>query len=250
MNIDLIIVINIIIFIIILFIIVTKSVIINKKQSIFIKKQNDKLLVIASIINHDLKNSIENIEFASNELTRMVKNDDFDIIDEVEEILRLSSLQQLQRLKSVMILMKNLNNITPINKSSENLLENLSKLIETEGYSEKIILDQSLNLNIDLNLELFGVISDNLIKNAFTHNDSLNKILNIYVINNYLIFEDNARKFPIKDFNYLKKYNTKGKDSIGSGQGLYIISSSISILGWKLEIENTNNGNKFKIKFK
>lgn len=213
-----------------------------------LNKQNERLLVIASIINHDIRNSIENIQFASEELTRMVKSNDFDIIEDIEEILRISSSQQIQRLNSVMNLMKNVNKKESIKKFSKNILSVLKNLIDREGYLEKIKLDDSLDRKIKLNSELFEVIADNLIKNAITHNDSKNKIIKIYFDGKYIIFEDNAKTFPIADFEYLCQYNTKGSHSKGNGQGLYIITSAISILGWKLEVENTKNGNKFKIK--
>lgn len=238
------------IFTVIICIITIFLFIIHRKKLLILTRQNERLLIIASIINHDLRGSIENIEFASTELTRMINDEDFDILEEVEEILRISSLQQIQRLNSVVSLMKDIKHQQNIQKTSCNLLNALDNLIEREGYIEKIILDKSLNINIKLNLELFDVIADNLIKNAIVHNDSLEKIIKIYINDNHLIFEDNARKFPISNFEYLKQFNTKGANSNGNGQGLYIITSAISILGWKLEIENIKTGNKFKIKIK
>lgn len=221
-----------------------------EKQALLLNAQSNILLTMASMINHDLKNSVENVEFAATELTRMLETKDFDILEDVEEILRISAQQQTERLKGVNELLRIVKKQDDIKITSENIQEVLLDLLHREYFEATVHVKNSLNFQLDINKNLFEIVADNILKNAMAHNDQPLKKINIYAKDDEIIFEDNGIGFPVDKLNQLKQFGAKGVKSLGTGQGLFIITNILDIMGWGLRIENTGSGSKFILKYK
>ena len=141
------------------------------------------------------------------------------------------------------------NNIEPI---PHNTYDILNLAIEKVGGEDKnnISIENCDNFEIQGDKELWILCFKNLIDNALKY--ASDKKLTIKCSNNSISFINRGDKLPVdlsQDLNNWKiDKNQRHKSSTGYGFGLFIIKNIITLNGYNLEYNYTNNSVELKIK--
>jgi PAS domain S-box-containing protein len=104
-----------------------------------------------------------------------------------------------------------------------------------------------------VNEALFCTSIDNLIRNGLKYNDSLNKTVKIYRVEDAVYVEDNGRGMSQEDFNHLSKPYTRkeGQKESGTGLGLNICIAILQEHGFDITCGKLpQGGTQMKIKLK
>jgi K+-sensing histidine kinase KdpD len=109
-----------------------------------------------------------------------------------------------------------------LNRTECNLKDILEDYLSVTAYRSQVdISDIGL---LSINEALFCTALDNLIRNGLKYNDSNNKMVKIYRIDDILYVEDNGRGLSSEEFKFLSQPYTRkeGQKESGTGLGLNI----------------------------
>lgn len=127
----------------------------------------------------------------------------------------------------------------------------LRSYLETTSYKEQVIIDVLPETFI--NEPLFCTAIDNLIRNGLRYNDSENKIVVIYMLDDQtLVVQDNGRGMTNEEFVEFSKQNKRRKNQKedGSGLGLGIFAAILNEHNFKVSCEKIEEGTRIKINIK
>jgi K+-sensing histidine kinase KdpD len=129
--------------------------------------------------------------------------------------------------------------------------ECLKAYLETTSYKDQVIIDVLPIAKI--NESLFCTAIDNLIRNGLKYNDSENKLVIIYMLNDEtLIVQDNGRGLSNDELIEYSKQNKRRENQKeeGSGLGLGICIAIIKEHHFDVSAEKISQGTQIKIKIK
>jgi chemotaxis family two-component system sensor kinase Cph1 len=137
-----------------------------------------------------------------------------------------------------------------LNKTNLNLKEILENYLSFTSYKNQVLI-QPLPF-VEVNESLFCTAIDNLIRNGLKYNDSNDKVINIFMLGDFLIIQDNGRGLTQEEFNHLSKPYTRkqGQMEGGSGLGLNICVAILKEHGFSVNCEKNEIGTKIKIELK
>ncbi len=127
----------------------------------------------------------------------------------------------------------------------------LRNYLETTSYKDQVIIDVLPTAKI--NESLFCTAIDNLIRNGLKYNDSENKLVIIYMLDNEtLIVQDNGRGLSNDELIEYSKQNKRRENQKeeGSGLGLGICIAIIKEHNFDVTSEKIAQGTQIKIKIK
>lgn len=127
----------------------------------------------------------------------------------------------------------------------------LRTYLETTSYKEQVIID--VLPEVMINEALFCTAIDNLIRNGIKYNDSENKIVVIYMLDNQtLVVQDNGRGMTQEEFIQFSKQNKRRENQKedGSGLGLGICVAILNEHKFEVTCEKIEQGSQIKIKLK
>jgi PAS domain S-box-containing protein len=109
-----------------------------------------------------------------------------------------------------------------LNRTNCNLKFILEDYLSATAYRSQISISDIGEFNV--NEALFCTAIDNLIRNGLKYNDSLNKQVKIYRVDDILYVEDNGRGLTAEEFKHLSQPYTRkeGQKESGTGLGLNI----------------------------
>jgi light-regulated signal transduction histidine kinase (bacteriophytochrome) len=132
-----------------------------------------------------------------------------------------------------------------------NLEECLINYLDSTAYKEQVIIDRLPTIKI--NEPLFCTAVDNLIRNGLKYNDSDNKLVVIYMMDeNTLVIQDNGRGMTQEEFELFSKQNLRRENQKedGSGLGLGICVAILKEHNFQVSCEMIEEGTRIKIKIK
>jgi K+-sensing histidine kinase KdpD len=132
---------------------------------------------------------------------------------------------------------------TAINMQPCSLTEILTNYLSTTGYKEQVIIDMLPTINV--NEPLFCTAIDNLIRNGLRYNDSENKMVVVYQLDDRtIVVQDNGRGMTQEEFEYFSKNGTRreGQKESGSGLGLGICVAILKEHGFDVNCEKLEEG--------
>jgi len=132
-----------------------------------------------------------------------------------------------------------------------NLDDCLRNYLDSTAYKEQVIIDKLPTINI--NEPLFCTAIDNLIRNGLKYNDSENKLVVIYMVDeNTLAIQDNGRGMTQEEFELFSKQNLRRQNQKedGSGLGLGICVAILNEHNFQVSCETVEEGTRIKIKIK
>lgn len=216
-----------------------------EKQLEDINKKNSYLEHAAKIIRHDMHSGINTyIPRGINSLEKRLTPENIEKL-KIEGPIKMikEGLDHTQKVyKSVYEFTNLVKQDVVLQKSKTNLKDLLTTYLSKTTYESQVKIDDIGELEV--NETLFCTAIDNLIKNGLKYNSSENKLVKIYLDNEYLIVEDNGKGMTQKQF---EKYSKPKTSESGLG-----ISISIAILkehGFDVDCEKSS-GTKIKIKIK
>lgn len=127
----------------------------------------------------------------------------------------------------------------------------LRSYLDTTSYKEQVIID--VLPEVMINEPLFCTAIDNLIRNGIKYNDSENKIVVIYMLDDQtLIVQDNGRGMTQEEFIQFSKQNKRRENQKedGSGLGLGICVAILNEHKFDVTCEKIEQGSQIKIKIK
>lgn len=127
----------------------------------------------------------------------------------------------------------------------------LKKYLETTSYKDQVIIDVLPSAKI--NESLFCTAVDNLIRNGLRYNDSENKLVIVYMLDNQtLIVQDNGRGLSNEELIEYSRQNKRRENQkeSGSGLGLGICVAIIKEHNFEVTSEKIAQGTQIKIKIK
>lgn len=144
-------------------------------------------------------------------------------------------------------------NNSTLDKNEYDLKSILNHYLSTTAYKDQIIINDLISLEV--NESLFCTAIDNLIRNGLKYNDSENKLVKIYMDQDYLCVEDNGRGMTPEEFEtFSKPYARKAAQSEpGTGLGLNISLAILKEHNFTVEchkIQNNIGGTIIKIKLR
>jgi len=134
---------------------------------------------------------------------------------------------------------------------SNDLNECLRNYLDSTAYKEQVIIDRLPT--IEINEPLFCTAVDNLIRNGLKYNDSENKLVVIYMLDEKtLAIQDNGRGMTQEEFDLFSKQNMRRKNQKedGSGLGLGICVAILNEHNFQVSCERIEEGTRIKIKIK
>jgi K+-sensing histidine kinase KdpD len=213
-----------------------------------LKQKNIYLEHAAKIIRHDMHSGINTY------LPRGIKSLKRRISDDTIKDLKITAPLQLiqdglhhaQKVYAGVYEFTNLvKENAVLNKSVCNIKAILEDYLKLTAYKSQVLLDSSLDVEIEVNEALFCTAIDNLIRNGLKYNDSPSKWVKLNLTESRIIIEDNGRGLTGDEFIELSKpYARKeGQKEQGTGLGLNICieilkEHKFSILAEKKNLEN------------
>ena len=129
------------------------------------------------------------------------------------------------------------------------LREVLTNYLQTTAYKDQVIMDWLPRVRI--NEALFCTAVDNLIRNGLKYNDSENKVVAIYGVDDRTIaIQDNGRGMTQEEFDVFSRTNTRRQNQKekGSGLGLGICIAILREHGFNVTCEvPAEGGTRIKI---
>jgi two-component system sensor histidine kinase/response regulator len=219
-----------------------------------IDKKNTYLEHAAKILRHDMHSGINTyIPRGISSLERRLTNDDISNL-KIEAPLKMikEGLKHTQKVyKGVYEFTNLVKKEVVLNKTECNIKNILKDYLSSTAYSSQVLLDDNLP-TIEVNEPLICTAIDNLIRNGLKYNDSLSKIVKVYLEGEYICIEDNGRGMNQNDFDNLSKpyVRKEGQKESGTGLGLNISKAILKEHGFQITAEKLNIGTKLRIKIK
>lgn len=192
------------------------------KQFDDIQSKNGFLEYSARLIRHDMHSGINTyIPRGISSLEKRLSDDDIKTLKLESPIKMLKDgLKHTQKVYKEIYNFSNLvKKETVIEKKSENIKEILEKFLEGTGYKNQVEISKNLP-NLEVNDYLFEIAIDHLIRNGLKYNDSVNKLVKIYVEDEYICVEDNGRGMTQEEFLHLSKPYVRRQEQKESGDGI------------------------------
>jgi PAS domain S-box-containing protein len=200
------------------------------QQKAEIEKKNTYLEHAAKILRHDMHSGINTyMPRGLSSLDRRMSDDQAKEL-KIDAPLRMirEGLRHAQKVyKGVYEFTNLVKKDVVLNREVLNLKDILEDYLSATAYRPQVDISDLGEYSI--NEALFCTSIDNLIRNGLKYNDSNNKKIKIYRIDDILYVEDNGRGLSQEEFNHLSKPYTRkeGQKESGTGLGLNI---SIAIL--------------------
>jgi len=222
-----------------------------EKQLDDINKKNTYLEHAAKIIRHDMHSGINTyIPRGLTSLEKRVTPDELKNlkIDTSIKMIK-DGLAHTQRVyKSVYEFTNLVKQHVVLDKKLVNIKDILTNYISNTSYSSQVDIKDLIELEV--NEILFCNAVDNLIKNGLKYNDSNDKVVNIYIEEDYLVVKDNGRGLTQKQFEKVikpKKDETKESEM---ALGLSISNVIFKEHGFEMSCDKKEVGTEIKIKLK
>ncbi len=137
-----------------------------------------------------------------------------------------------------------------LNVEEIDLKKSLIDYLSSTVYITQVDIDDLGTISV--NEPLFCTAIDNLIRNGLRYNDSDNKRVKIYRVDNEIYVEDNGRGMSSEDFKELSKpyIRKEGQKEGGTGLGLNICISILEEHGFEISCNKLEKGTQIKIKIK
>jgi PAS domain S-box-containing protein len=194
-------------------------------QQMEIEKKNTYLEHSAKILRHDMHSGINTyMPRGLNSLERRLSEEQIKEL-KLEAPLKMikEGLRHTQKVyKGVYEFTNLVKKDVVLNRTECNLKDILEDYLSATAYRSQVdISDIGL---LSINEALFCTALDNLIRNGLKYNDSNNKMVKIYRIDDILYVEDNGRGLSSEEFKFLSQPYTRkeGQKESGTGLGLNI----------------------------
>lgn len=225
----------------------------DKQVQIEITQKNSYLEYAAKILRHDMHSGINTyIPRGVRALKRRLTPEQIAELN-IESPLKLieGGLEHTQKVYSGV---KEFTNLVKadgkIAKEFLDLSQILTTFVTNAAYSKQVVIDKLVS--VPVNESLFCTAIDNLIRNGLKYNDSLTRLVHIYMESpNILCVEDNGRGMTQSEFEYFAKPYTRGlNQEHGSGLGLNICIAILRIHGFSITAERLEVGTRLRIKLR
>jgi signal transduction histidine kinase len=214
-----------------------------------LEKSNNELTQFAYIASHDLKSPLRAVGNLATWIAEDIKEKKFEKIDEYVFMMK----NQLKRMDN---LINGLLEISRVSRTHVNIeLLTMTEMIKElqQDFPEIEITHSNCGkcIKIQMNSTRFRQIFNNLINNAFKHNDKEKTIVNISCKNEgdycEFVVEDNG---PGIDSKYHKKifqiFQTLGSKDNGTGIGLALVKKIVEEYDGEIRVESElGKGTKF-----
>jgi PAS domain S-box-containing protein len=219
-----------------------------------IEKKNTYLEHAAKILRHDMHSGINTyMPRGLNSLERRLTEENIKEL-KIEAPIKMikEGLRHTQKVyKGVYEFTNLVKKDVVLNRDECDLKNILEDYLSATAYRPQVDLSD-LNV-LSVNEALFCTAIDNLIRNGLKYNDSNNKIVKIYRVDDILYIEDNGRGLSSEEFKFLSQPYTRkeGQKESGTGLGLNICIAILEEHGFsvscnKLPVE----GSQIKINLK
>lgn len=222
-----------------------------------LQQKNTYLEHAAKIIRHDMHSGINTyLPRGIKSLKRRLSGDQIKEL-KIQSPLKLieDGLAHAQKVYTGVYEFTNLvKNDSQMSKVECNVGEVLDAYLKLTAYKNQVLINDNLPKKLKINEALFCTAVDNLIRNGLKYNDSATKWVKVYYEEDkegsYVCVQDNGRGLSSDDFWRLAKpYVRKdGQSEQGSGLGLNICIEIIKQHGFKIVVDEIENGTKIKIK--
>jgi PAS domain S-box-containing protein len=219
-----------------------------------LEKKNNYLEHASKILRHDMHSGINTyIPRGISSLERRLTEDNIKDL-KIEAPLKMikEGLSHTQKVYKGVFEFTNL--VRPnatLNKTECDLTEILDSYLRSTAYRSQVVIEK---LGSEMaNEALFCTAIDNLIRNGLKYNDSNNKFVKIYRVDDTLFIEDNGRGLSSEDFKELAEPYTRkeGQAEDGTGLGLNICIAILEEHGYSIECDKLPTiGTQMKIKLK
>jgi PAS domain S-box-containing protein len=223
-------------------------------QQMEIEKKNTYLEHAAKILRHDMHSGINTY------MPRGLSSLDRRMSDEQAKELKIDAplrmikegLRHTQKVyKGVYEFTNLVKKEVVLTRENLNLKDILEDYLSATAYRPQVDISDLGEHSI--NEALFCTSIDNLIRNGLKYNDSNNKRIRIYRIDDILYVEDNGRGLSQEEFNHLSKPYTRkeGQKESGTGLGLNICIAILEEHGFSITCSKLpDGGTQMKIKLK
>lgn len=210
-----------------------------------IEKKNTYLEHAAKILRHDMHSGINTyMPRGLSSLDRRLSEDQIKEL-KIEAPIKMikEGLRHTQKVyKGVYEFTNLVKKDVVLNRTECNLKDILEDYLLATAYRPQVDLADLDELNV--NEALFCTAIDNLIRNGLKYNDSNNKIVNIYRIDDTLYVEDNGRGLSSEEFKLLSQPYTRkgGQKESGTGLGLNICIAILEEHGFSITCSKLPEG--------
>jgi PAS domain S-box-containing protein len=219
-----------------------------------IEKKNTYLEHAAKILRHDMHSGINTyMPRGLSSLDRRLSEDNIKEL-KIEAPIKMikEGLRHTQKVyKGVYEFTNLVKKDVVLNRSECNLKDILEDYLSATAYRPQVDLSDLGYLSV--NEALFCTALDNLIRNGLKYNDSNNKIVKIYRIDDILHIEDNGRGLSSEEFKLLSQPYTRkeGQKESGTGLGLNICIAILEEHGFGVSCDKLPEiGSQIKINLK
>jgi PAS domain S-box-containing protein len=219
-----------------------------------IEKKNTYLEHAAKILRHDMHSGINTyMPRGLSSLDRRLSDDNIKEL-KIEAPIKMikEGLRHTQKVyKGVYEFTNLVKKDVVLNRSECNLKDILEDYLSATAYRPQVDLSDLGYLSV--NEALFCTALDNLIRNGLKYNDSNNKIVKIYRIDDILYVEDNGRGLSSDEFKLLSQPYTRkeGQKESGTGLGLNICIAILEEHGFSVSCDKLPEiGSQIKINLK
>jgi PAS domain S-box-containing protein len=219
-----------------------------------IEKKNTYLEHAAKILRHDMHSGINTyMPRGLSSLDRRLSDDNIKEL-KIEAPIKMikEGLRHTQKVyKGVYEFTNLVKKDVVLNRSECNLKDILEDYLSATAYRPQVDLSDLGYLSE--NEALFCTALDNLIRNGLKYNDSNNKIVKIYRIDDILYVEDNGRGLSSDEFKLLSQPYTRkeGQKESGTGLGLNICIAILEEHGFSVSCDKLPEiGSQIKINLK
>ena len=219
-----------------------------------IEKKNTYLEHAAKILRHDMHSGINTyMPRGLSSLDRRLSEDQIKEL-KIEAPIKMikEGLRHTQKVyKGVYEFTNLVKKDVVLNREDLNLKDILEDYLSSTAYRPQVDLSDLGELSV--NEALFCTALDNLIRNGLKYNDSDNKIVKIYRIDDTLCIEDNGRGLSSEEFKTLSEPYTRkeGQKESGTGLGLNICIAILEEHGFSVSCNKLPKvGSQIKIKIK
>jgi signal transduction histidine kinase len=219
-----------------------------------IEKKNTYLEHAAKILRHDMHSGINTyMPRGLSSLDRRLSEDNIKEL-KIEAPIKMikEGLRHTQKVyKGVYEFTNLVKKDVVLNRSECNLKDILEDYLSATAYRPQVDLSDLGYLSV--NEALFCTALDNLIRNGLKYNDSNNKIVKIYRIDDILYVEDNGRGLSSDEFKLLSQPYTRkeGQKESGTGLGLNICIAILEEHGFSVSCDKLPEiGSQIKINLK
>ena len=217
-----------------------------------IEKKNTYLEHAAKILRHDMHSGINTyMPRGLSSLDRRLSEDQIKEL-KIEAPIKMikEGLRHTQKVyKGVYEFTNLVKKDVVLNREDLNLKDILEDYLSSTAYRPQVDLSDLGDLSV--NEALFCTALDNLIRNGLKYNDSDNKIVKIYRIDDTLYIEDNGRGLSSEEFKTLSEPYTRkeGQKESGTGLGLNICIAILEEHGFGVSCNKLPKvGSQIKIK--